>query len=88
MIHLKLYGTSACHLCEQAEHLLEQLQQQGQPLNLEKIDISDHPQLEQAYGIRIPVVKETGTGTELAWPFDQEALKNFIAAIQQGAEPP
>lgn len=88
MIQLKLYGTSACHLCEQAEHLLEQLQWQGKQLIVEKVDIIDHPQLEQAYGNRIPVVQEPGTGRELAWPFDQAALKDFIAALQQGTNNP
>lgn len=87
MIQLKLYGTSACHLCEQAEQLLEQLQQLGSQLIVEKIDISNHPQLEQAYGIRIPVVREPGTGTELAWPFDLAALNDFIVALQQSPCP-
>ncbi|MEH6589721.1 MAG: glutaredoxin family protein [Halioglobus sp.] len=68
-----LFGTSACHLCELAEELL-----QGCPeLVFEKVDISDSDLLFERYGVRIPVIKAPG-GSELGWPFDAAQLNIFL----------
>lgn len=70
-----LYHTDACHLCELAADLLIQA---NVPYNM--IDICDDQSLAEQYGIRIPVVKLVETQTELNWPFDLEALKEFLGA--------
>ena len=72
-----LYGTSACHLCEQAEAIISAL---PSPLNVQKIDIAEDEQLSERYGIRIPVLKSTHTQRELNWPFTTDDLLSFIQA--------
>lgn len=70
---LILYGTSHCHLCEQAEALLAQL-----GVEAEHIDIVDDDDLLERYGTRIPVVKRMDGDSELGWPFDVQTLQRFI----------
>ncbi len=67
---LILYGTRHCHLCEDAEAILNALH-----LPFQTIDISDDDGLIDRYGIRIPVLKHDKT--EIGWPFtisDVQAL--------------
>ncbi len=69
---LALYTTSGCHLCEQAEALLEQA-----GLAFSRVDIADDAILLERYGIRIPVVRRLDTGQELDWPIDAAALEEM-----------
>lgn len=73
MSTLKLFGTEHCHLCEQAARLLEANQ-----LSAEKIDICSDDTLYARYEVRIPVLLRCDTEVELAWPFDQHTLLEFI----------
>lgn len=68
-----LYGTTFCHLCEQAEAVLH-----GVGVEAEHIDIAEDDALLEKYGVRIPVVKREDTGAELGWPFDEAAVRSFI----------
>lgn len=63
---VKLYGTSGCHLCDDAERLLAQA---GAALRLdwEYIDIALDHELVDRYGTRIPVL--IINHHELNWPF-------------------
>lgn len=45
----------------------------------EHIDIAENDDLLERYGTRIPVVSRQDNGTELAWPFDETALRRFGA---------
>ena len=72
-----LYGTSACHLCEQAEALLQQASREGPVLAFIKVDISDSEDLMARYGVRIPVLKRRD-GAELGWPFGPAELTAFL----------
>jgi hypothetical protein len=71
-----LYGTSACHLCEDAAELLSRLPEQY--IKFESIDISDSDLLLNRYGLRIPVLHHKASGKELDWPFDQARLLSFL----------
>ena len=75
----RLYGTSACHLCELAEALLQALRKQGEGVDYDKVDIADSDTLFERYGLLIPVLQDS-RGRELRWPFDIEDLRGFIAA--------
>jgi len=75
-LDINLYSTSACHLCEQAEELIEKTFLPG-ALRLHKVDIVEEESLVEEYGVRIPVLKRLDTGEELGWPFDREDLINF-----------
>jgi len=71
---LTLYGTSACHLCELAEKMLQEL-----ALHYGKVDISESDALFERYGVLIPVLRHPD-GRELNWPFTSAQLTEFIAA--------
>lgn len=74
---LILYTTDACHLCKEAEALLEQLSNSAAVI-VESIDISSDEELVSRYGIRIPVVKNKLTDIEIGWPFGLAELANLI----------
>jgi len=74
---LVLYGTSACHLCEQAEALLVAALPTGGGVCYRKVDISTDDALFERYGWIIPVLARPD-GKELSWPFDGVILGEFI----------
>lgn len=71
-----LYHTSGCHLCEKALSIW----QASTSLALAQLDIAMSDQLIESYGVRIPVIKAPDGTSELGWPFDSTALKQFIEA--------
>ena len=73
MTVLILYGTSGCHLCEQAEAILR-----GVGIAAEHIDTADDDALLERYSVRIPVLRRADTGAELGWPFDATAVTRFL----------
>lgn len=72
-----LYGTSACHLCELAEQMLEHRVNSPTPLIYKKSDISLSDDLFERYGLKIPVLRHT-SGRELDWPFSDTQLDEFL----------
>ncbi len=72
-----LYGTSACHLCDQAEDMVRAWIRAGLSVELDIVDIADSDELFQRYGIRIPVLRRDDGG-ELGWPFDMETLGQYL----------
>ncbi len=87
-MRLTLYGTSACHLCEIAEQML-QVHQQSQKqqsqkqvataFEFDKVDISESDRLFERYGLLIPVLRHPD-GRDLNWPFSQSQLEEFLAS--------
>ena len=75
-----LYTTVGCHLCEQAEELLQHLALETE-LSWELQDIADDPGLVERYGIRIPVLKRVEDNSELGWPFDLGQLRGFLEGV-------
>lgn len=69
---LLLFGTSACHLCEEAEAMLVEL-----GVQFEVEDISESDALFERYGLTIPVVRRSD-GEELGWPFKPAELATFV----------
>ncbi len=70
---LRLYTTSGCHLCEQAEALLRDA-----GIAVETVEIVDDEMLLEQYGVRIPVLQHRETGAELDWPFDGTAIQHLF----------
>ena len=64
---LTLLGTRGCHLCDQAEGLLQQAAA-ARPLSWQYCDIALDEALVGRYGSRIPVLVDAA-GRELCWPF-------------------
>lgn len=75
---LYLYGTAGCHLCEQAEELLQPFVAAG-VFGLKLVDISADEALVERYGVRIPVLAcdTKGGRLELGWPFDQTQVLSW-----------
>lgn len=78
MSSFSLYGTSACHLCEMAEQMIDQMSARGAAIALQKVDISESDELFERYGLLIPVLANAA-GAELRWPFTEEELATFVA---------
>ncbi len=72
--HLILYTTSSCHLCEEAELLLNQTN-----LEWQSIEIADSAELLRLYSLKIPVICNTATKKELSWPFSLIDIETFIS---------
>jgi len=72
---LLLYQRDDCHLCDAA---LDVLARAGAP-DFESVWIDGDAALEQRYGHRVPVLRYALSYAELAWPFDAEAVRRFIA---------
>ncbi|WP_222565511.1 glutaredoxin family protein [Novilysobacter antarcticus] len=74
-MQLILYQRDDCHLCDLA--LLE-LAQAAVP-DFESVFIDDDADLEKCYGARVPVLLDLATMRELAWPFDADAARRWLA---------
>ncbi|HEX5539552.1 MAG TPA: glutaredoxin family protein [Methylophilaceae bacterium] len=76
-IHLNLYGTAACHLCETASALLRDIKPR-MALSWTEIDIAEDSELLSRYGIKIPVLYREDNAAELCWPFSTADILTFI----------
>lgn len=65
---LILYTTSHCHLCEQAEAMLNIIAS-SDGIHWCSIEIVDNELLLAAYATKIPVIKAANSGHEISWPF-------------------
>jgi hypothetical protein len=74
-----LFGTSACHLCEIAQQMLEAQGQVGREFDFDAVDISESDALFERYGLLIPVLQHPDR-RELNWPFSAEQLTEFLAS--------
>ena len=83
MIKIEFYSTLGCHLCDDAEELLNQYQKSSladkNTLEIIMIDVARSDDLMELYGIRIPVLKRLDNNNELGWPFDLAMLNNFLS---------
>lgn len=77
MSRLILYYQPDCHLCDEAEQLL---QVEGLAGTYQKVDIESELELLKLYGILVPVLKREDNQQELLWPFDAVALGAFLEA--------
>lgn len=81
-MRLLLFGTAGCHLCEQAEAIINECLPDFGKLIIEAVDIAIEEHWQQRYAIRIPVLYHPETTKELDWPFDQTDVKAFIEALR------
>jgi glutaredoxin len=54
-----LYGKPGCHLCDDARAAVERVRA-AHPFELREVDVSLDPELNRAYGERIPVLELDG----------------------------
>lgn len=73
---LILYGTLGCHLCEDAERLLDHLS-----LSYEYQDIMNDNALLDKFETSIPVLAAGKADTQvLRWPFTKEDIRAWLIA--------
>ena len=72
---LFLFQRDDCHLCDLA---LEVLAAARAP-EFESVFIDGDAGLETRYGERIPVLRDAARDAELDWPFDADAVREFLA---------
>ena len=77
---LILYSKPGCHLCEQAE-ILFHAHRGSKRFKLEMKDIAGSDALMERYGIRIPVIRDPRTGSEIGWPFVEQQLSEFLDSL-------
>lgn len=75
---LILYSRPGCHLCEQAADLLD-----GKGVDWREVNIDEDRELEQEYGLIIPVVYSERAKKKLFYPFGAEQLGRFLKEIDQ-----
>jgi len=74
--HCELFGTLGCHLCEEAEQVLQPFVDRG--LIVELLDIIDSEQWLERYALTIPVLRRVDNGQELNWPFDEQDILQLL----------
>lgn len=70
-----LYQRDDCHLCDLALDVLATARAPA----FESVFIDDDAALEARYGLRVPVWRDAGRDAELDWPFDADAVGQFLA---------
>ncbi len=83
MIKLLLFGTEGCHLCEQAEELINDCQSKESGFVIEKVDIAEQEQWQERYAVSIPVLYHLPTDKALCWPFDRADISAFLKTLPQ-----
>lgn len=74
---LELLGTLGCHLCDDAERVLEQLSV-VRPVTWRSVDIAYDESLCQQFATAIPVLRHAN-GDCLYWPFSLLDCERFCA---------
>src|SRR3546814_19204540 len=69
-----------CPLCDQALAVLAA----ARAPELESVWLADVDAPEAAYGMRVPVLRDTVTGAELDWPFDADRVRAWLSRAQYG----
>jgi hypothetical protein len=72
-----LYGTSGCHLCDEAESIITTAIK-SDDITYIKQDIDEVADLLDQYALSIPVFKCLTSNEELHWPFTEETVKLLI----------
>ncbi len=71
---LVLYQRDYCHLCDQALAVMAQ----ARAPDFDSVWVDDDEGLEARYGTRVPVLRDNRDGRELDWPFDAQAVQQFL----------
>ena len=78
MIALTLYSRPGCHLCDEMKDVVKRVAQ-SIPLQVEEIDISTSRELEERYGLEIPVLLVEGKKAA-KYRIGEEELRRVLAA--------
>jgi thiol-disulfide isomerase/thioredoxin len=77
---LKLYSRPGCHLCEEMATAIRRVAQAGNvAAEIEEVDISADPNLEERYGLEIPVLEIDGRRIA-KYRISDDALRRALGA--------
>ena len=79
---LILFQRDDCHLCDLALEVLAMARAE----DFESVFIDADSDLEQRYGLRVPVLRDDASGRELDWPFNVDAVRVFLMKPGRGNE--
>ena len=71
---LILFQRDDCHLCDLALAVLAEVRVP----EFDSVFIDGEAELEDRYGIRVPVLQDALSGRELDWPFDPVRLRTWL----------
>ncbi len=72
ILNLELMSRKGCHLCEEAEHLLDQM---GVPYRW--LDVDSQPAWQLEYGFRVPVLLGDSQPV-MEFPFSRDKLRELM----------
>jgi thiol-disulfide isomerase/thioredoxin len=75
-LEVTFYSKPDCPLCDKAETLLRRLQREY-PMHVSKVNVTEHPDLNAAYGCKIPLIKIDG-GNQLSLRITEERLRRAL----------
>lgn len=76
-MHLRMYGRSDCHLCDDMAAALRPLQARL-GFELEMLDVDAHPALEQRFGERVPVLVDSEGAEICHYWLNEDALRRHL----------
>ena len=76
-MRLLLLGTNGCHLCDDAQTLLNECK-----ISADYIDIAEHEEWQPQFALLIPVLLLVESQRFLNWHFDSPALLSFIESLK------
>jgi glutaredoxin len=79
MTRVTLYGKPGCHLCEEANQVVDAVRAE-RPFEFEEVDITRDPELERRYRERIPVVATDGDEA-LELVIERSELEDRLASM-------
>ena len=77
MISLTIYSRPGCHLCDEMKAVVNRVAE-SIPLQVEEIDISTSRELEECYGLEIPVLMVEGKKAA-KYRVGEEELRRVLA---------
>lgn len=83
MIPVTIYSRPGCHLCDEMKAVVRQVAS-SIPLTIEEIDISTNPEIEQLYGLEIPVLFVAGKKVA-KYRVSEGELRRILAGRAAGA---
>ena len=86
MAEVVLYSARGCHLCERAREVLEELRAEL-GFDLDEVDITGLPDLEERYRELLPVVEIAGRRA-FAYFVPPDQFRRALAAAQSGPSAP
>ncbi len=78
MIHLRVYGRSYCHLCDDMVAALRRMQSELD-FKFEVLDVDAQPDLERRFGERVPVLVDPGNEEICHYWLDEDAVRRRLA---------